>query len=66
LIALIAAVVALGLGAVGCSTTNKEGLSGPYVNMDEPTYDSSIERSKDRPAIEKETRVDFFKFKQGF
>lgn len=52
-------------GLAGC-TQHKEGFSGPSINLDEPTYGSGIERSKDRPQMEREARVDFFKVRNSF
>jgi hypothetical protein len=63
----MAAGLAAGIWLMGgCASSKKDGFSGPGLNTDEPQYDSSMQRSKDRPQLEKGAQVDFFKFKQGF
>ncbi|GAB4241130.1 MAG: hypothetical protein OHK005_03850 [Candidatus Methylacidiphilales bacterium] len=61
----IAALALICFGLLGC-TQHKEGFSGPSINMEEPTYQSGLERSQDKPAIEREARVDFFKVRNSF
>jgi len=63
---ILVSIVFGGVAVSGCAGSKKEGLSGPYINTEESQYNSSIERSKDRSNMEKEARVDFFKYKKGF
>jgi hypothetical protein len=57
----------LGLAALvsGCAQ-HDEGFSGPSMNMQEDVYRSDIDKSKDKPGVEREARVDFFKAKTKF